>query len=222
MSEFSLFSSLDIAVEYQDVSAQEPITSPTADLRLEFQDAEVELHSPSIIEPYASTFKLVDPSSEDGSSPGMIGESSASPSEFRTSHPLPLLVAKPQNCAQRFASTEYSSNSPSAALQTLQIPSEFHGRKRTNQEFLVSGQLDLNKHTKARETPRRKRKRADQGEPLPGRFCFDINSDAPAIQERTKYSNSRRKEIEEIRDIRACFSCRLLKKRVSLSSNVDL
>ena len=87
---------------------------------------------------------------------------------------------------------------------------------------LESDPLELIEHAKVRETSRKKRKGANQGEILPGRFCFVINSDTPAVQERAKYSTSRRKEVEEMRDLGACFRCRLLKKQVNLSSYNDL
>jgi len=102
------------------------------------------------------------------------------------------------------------------------MPPALRNQISENPEPLESGQLELIEHAKVRETPRKKRKGAKQGEILPGRFCFPINSDAPTVQERAKYSKSRRKEVEEMRDLGACFRCQLLKKQVNLSGYNDL
>jgi len=192
-------SSSDILIECQDPSILETNTAPAEPLR-----------------------ESLDPRSLDVSSPGIINDVSTVLFDFRKSRSLPLHLAQPQNCAQSFASIECSSIEPGVSQQTVQMPPALRNQISENPESLESGQLELIEHAKVGETPRKKRKRANQGEVLPGRFCFAINSDAPTVQERARYSKSRRKEVEEMRDLGACFRCQLLKKQVNLSGYNDL
>jgi hypothetical protein len=60
------------------------------------------------------------------------------------------------------------------------------------------------------------KKKSVQRDALPSVFCFKVNSDAPTMQQYSKYSAARLKEVQQMRDLGACLRCRLLKKPVSL------
>jgi hypothetical protein len=64
-----------------------------------------------------------------------------------------------------------------------------------------------------RTTPKRKLKEC--GEILPGRFILDLNSDDPPVPVRKRYSDSRRKEIQQLKAPGACLRCSTLKIQVS-------
>jgi hypothetical protein len=55
-----------------------------------------------------------------------------------------------------------------------------------------------------------------QRDALPNMFCFKVNSDAPTIQQYSKYSTARLEEVQQMRDFGVCLRCRVLKKSVSL------
>jgi hypothetical protein len=60
------------------------------------------------------------------------------------------------------------------------------------------------------------KKKSVQLDALPGMFCFKINSNAPTMQQYSKYSAARLEEVQQMRDLGACLRCRLLKIPVSL------
>lgn len=60
-----------------------------------------------------------------------------------------------------------------------------------------------------------KRRKGDQGLPLPGQFCFRFNSATLPVQQRARFSEARKQEVKAVREIGACLRCQLLKKTVN-------
>jgi hypothetical protein len=58
-----------------------------------------------------------------------------------------------------------------------------------------------------------------KGQVLDGYFCFPLSSNGPTYQQRSRYSASRKAEVNEVREIGACLRCKLLKKPVRIASH---
>jgi len=50
----------------------------------------------------------------------------------------------------------------------------------------------------------------------PGYFCFPLDGNVPRPAQRARFSDSRKKEVNETRKRGACIRCQLLKRTVSL------
>jgi hypothetical protein len=61
----------------------------------------------------------------------------------------------------------------------------------------------------------KRRKSNELGEVLPGRFSWVLNSNAPTVPVRARYSASRRRERKEVKALGVCLRCKKLKKKVN-------
>ncbi len=108
-----------------------------------------------------------------------------------------------------------------------QQESAFEGRCLPLEEQQLEGQGASTLSTTVREDRAAKGKKAvskerqGQGDLLPGVFWFQVNSDGPTLQQKARYSSEQKKNIREIRYLKACLRCQNLKKKVRHSIICD-
>jgi hypothetical protein len=216
--EFSLFITSQNSDELQGAFVVERRTSTSTPLEQEPLDLTDGPTGPTAVGVDTSSAYSYDSFMlQDAASLGKSSEPAMTPSDLY--NPLSPIVGDPQPQPGAHGLTSIASlpTGLNDSLRTFPTPVMVQGKKRANAESCKPDRPDFGSQALVQAIPpKTKKARMNHGDALPGRFCFRLNSDAPTTQQYAKYSNSRLKEIQKLRDLGACFRCKLLKKQVIL------